>query len=113
MGAAGFFAGQRAAGEHLGDEREVFGVDGFVPGGVVDWAAVAAGGFDALADVLDFGEGFFHVLAVADDADFGPHHALQAVAELEGVFAGGALEGLEPACADFLHLRGDLAAEAS
>ena len=46
-----------------------------------------------------------HVLAVADDADFGPHHALEAVAELEGVFAVAALQWLHPARADFLHLR--------
>ena len=36
VGAARFFAGQRAAGEHLGDEAEVFGVDRFVPQGIVD-----------------------------------------------------------------------------
>jgi hypothetical protein len=47
--------------------------------------------FDALANVLDFGEGLLHVFAVADDAYFGPHGALEAIAELEGVFAGGAL----------------------
>jgi hypothetical protein len=104
VSAAGFFAGQRAAGEHLGDEAEVFGVDRFVPRGVVDRAAVAAGGFDALADVLDFGEGRLHVVAVADDADFRPHDALHAVAELERVFAGGALEREQPAFADFLGL---------
>jgi len=61
VGAARFFAGQRAAGKHLGNEREVFGVDSFIPRGIVDScegrgarSESGGGGFDALADFLDF-----------------------------------------------------------
>jgi len=60
---------------------------------------------DTFADFLDFGEGFLHIAAIADDADIIPHHALESVAELERILAAIALKWAHPASANFLDLR--------
>src|SRR5262249_34377116 len=104
VGTARFFAHERTASQHLGDEAQVLRVDRFVPWGVVDRAAIADRRFDSLTNLLNFGNRLLHLLAIADDADLRPHYALHAIAELEWVLATRAVERFRPALADFAGL---------
>ena len=95
MSAAAFLAGERGACDGFGNEQHVFEVAREVPAGIEHTRAVSSNAREAGLEFVEFGESFFQIFRVAENADEVLHRFLKVVMNRVRKFAAGAFEGSE------------------